>query len=56
MIGFFECIVGCCGVKVVKPFSLSFGIGELKGSLRESWRKSLHNLHGGGAGGRGASL
>jgi len=32
-------------VKVVKPFSQTFETGGLKGALRESWRKSLHNLH-----------
>jgi hypothetical protein len=32
-------------VKVVKVFSPTFGFGGLMGSLRESRRKSLHNLH-----------
>jgi hypothetical protein len=31
-------------VKVVKAFSPTFGFGEFTPSLRETWRKSLHNL------------
>jgi len=32
-------------VKVVKPFPPTLGLGGFHPSLRETWRKSLHNLH-----------
>jgi hypothetical protein len=32
-------------VKVVKLFSPTFETGGIEYPLRETWRKSLHNLH-----------
>jgi hypothetical protein len=38
------CVAGFL-VKVVKVIPPTLGIGGLRGVYRESWRKSLHNLH-----------